>query len=121
VSRLILLVDDEPDIREVARLSLETLAGWRVEEAPDGPTALERLGSLRPDLIVLDVMMPGWDGPTTLARIREAGVDVPVVLLTAKAQAADLRGVEALDVAAVLAKPFDPMVLHEQIARAAGW
>lgn len=122
MSRTVLLVDDEEDIRAVARMSLEALAGWTVLEAPDGPTGLERARAGDIDLIVLDMMMPGWDGATTLQRMREAGVDgVPVVFLTAKAQAGEIRRFEELGAAGVVAKPFDPMGLPAALSAAAGW
>jgi CheY-like chemotaxis protein len=78
---------------------------------------------VRPDAILLDVMMPDLDGPSTLALLRqdEALREIPVVLLTAKVQAADRRQFGALDVAGVLAKPFDPMTLADDVARALGW
>jgi CheY-like chemotaxis protein len=119
----VLVVDDEDDIREVAQLSLEMTAGWDVRTASSGAQALERARAERPDAILLDVMMPGMDGPTTFAALQadEATRDIPVILLTAKVQAADRRRFEDLGVAAVLSKPFDPMELAGQVAAALGW
>ena len=84
----ILLVDDEDDIREVAALSLEAVGGWRVSSARDGASGVAMARAERPDAILLDVMMPGLDGPATVARLREDPLtrDIPVILLTAKAQ-----------------------------------
>jgi CheY-like chemotaxis protein len=114
----ILLVDDEDDIREVVALSLEAVGGWRVRSASDGSSALAMAKAERPDAILLDVMMPDVDGPTTFRRLQEDPQtrDIPVILLTAKAQGADRRRFEALGVAGTLTKPFDPMTLTDQIA-----
>jgi CheY-like chemotaxis protein len=119
----ILLVDDETDIREVAKLSLEAVGGHEVVTAGSGRQGLAMAAEVRPDAILLDVMMPDLDGPSTLALLRqdEALREIPVVLLTAKVQAADRRQFGALDVAGVLAKPFDPMTLADDVARALGW
>ena len=85
--RTVLYVDDEPDIRQVVELSLGLVEGLHVHTCDSGEGALERIPSLRPDLVLLDVMMPGTDGPTTLGRMR-ADPDmsrIPVVFMTAKA------------------------------------
>lgn len=111
----ILLVDDEADIREVAALSLQAIGGWRVSSANEG-IAMAR--AERPDAILLDVMMPDIDGPATFQRLQADPQtrDIPVILLTAKAQSADRRGFARLGVAGTLTKPFDPMTLSDQIA-----
>jgi CheY-like chemotaxis protein len=121
--RRVMVVDDEDDIREVAQLSLEMTAGWDVFTASSGAQAVERARAERPDAILLDVMMPGMDGPTTFAALQadEATRGIPVILLTAKVQAADRRRFEELGVAAVLSKPFDPMQLAGQVSEALGW
>ncbi len=114
----ILLVDDEDDIREVAGVSLEAVGGWRVSSASSGSEGLAMALAERPDAILLDVMMPGIDGPTTFGRLQAdpATREIPVILLTAKAQGADLRHFEELGVAGVLTKPFDPVSLPERVA-----
>jgi CheY-like chemotaxis protein len=114
----ILLVDDEDDIREVAALSLTAVGGWRVTSASDGDSAIAMARAERPDAILLDVMMPDVDGPTTFRRLQEDPHtrDIPVILLTAKAQGADRRRFAELGVAGMLTKPFDPMTLTDQIA-----
>lgn len=121
--RQVLIVDDEDDIREVAQLSLEMTRSWTVLTASTGAEALERAAKERPDAILLDVMMPEMDGPTVVRRLRESRdtSDIPVVLLTAKIQAADHRHLAGLEVAGVLAKPFDPMLLAGQVATLLGW
>jgi CheY-like chemotaxis protein len=118
----VLLVDDEDDIREVAALSLEAVGGWRVSSARDGVSAIAMARAVRPDAILLDVMMPGLDGLATFARLRDDPLtrEIPVILLTAKAQSADRRRFAQLDVAGTLTKPFDPMTLCEQIAAILG-
>lgn len=121
--RHLLLVDDDADIREVARAGLEALAGWRVSVADSGGEALSAVAADPPDAILLDVMMPGLDGPATLERLKadESTSAIPVILLTAKVQPAELRRFSTLGVADVIAKPFDPMTLHERVERALGW
>ncbi|HEV2214927.1 MAG TPA: response regulator [Terracidiphilus sp.] len=119
----ILIIDDEDDIREIAAMSLETIAGWEVMVANSGAQGLTRASTYKPDAILLDVMMPGMDGPTTFRELRKnpATEKIPVLLLTAKVQASDQRRFADLDVAAVLVKPFDPLTLSQQIAEILGW
>jgi CheY-like chemotaxis protein len=117
VSRRVLLVDDEDDIRAVAQLSLESVGGWQVVAASSGTEAIGAATTERFDAILLDVMMPELDGPTTLERLREAGVETPVVFLTAKVQPGDRRALEATGAAGILAKPFDPMRLPAELDR----
>lgn len=123
MGRKILIIDDEEDIREVAAMSLESVAGWAVLTASSGAQGLARAAEHRPDAILLDVMMPGMDGPATFLALRKnpATAQIPVLLLTAKAQTADQRRFADLGVDAVLLKPFDPMTLSLQIASALGW
>ncbi len=123
MARKILIIDDEDDIREVAALSLESVAGWDVIKASSGAQGLARAAEFQPDAILLDVMMPGMDGPTTFLELRknQATARIPVLLLTAKVQGTDQRRFADLGVEAVLFKPFDPMTLSAQIARALGW
>ena len=119
----ILIIDDEDDIREVAALSLETVAGWEVETASSGSLGLARALEYQPDAVLLDVMMPGMDGPTTFRELRKNPITahIPVVLLTAKVQSNDQRRFADLGVEAILFKPFDPLTLATQIAAALGW
>ena len=119
----ILIIDDEEDIREVAALSLETVAGWEVVKADSGAQGLARAIEHQPDAILLDVMMPGMDGPATIRELRKnpATVRIPVLLLTAKVQSSDQRRFADLGIEAVLFKPFDPLTLSTQIADVLGW
>ncbi|NJC41682.1 CheY-like chemotaxis protein [Brevundimonas alba] len=114
----ILHVDDEPDIREVAALSLEMDPEVEVRSAASGDEALEILGGgLRPDVILLDVMMPRLDGPGTLAQLRElTGLEAtPVIFMTARAQAHEHGRFIDLGAIGVIVKPFDPMTLARQV------
>ena len=123
MSHRILIIDDEDDIREVAALSLETVAGWEVAVASSGAQGLVRAAEYNPDAILLDVMMPGMDGPSTFRELRRNPITagIPVLLLTAKVQSNDQRHFADLGVAAILFKPFDPMTLSAQIAEVLGW
>ncbi|MET0143632.1 MAG: response regulator [Ilumatobacteraceae bacterium] len=122
-SRRVLIIDDDEGIRDVAQLALELIGGWSVTTAACGQDGLEAARTERPDGILLDVMMPGLDGPSTLAELREdADIGrVPVVFLTAKVQAAERSRFAEMDVAGLIAKPFDPMTLAAQIAALFGW
>ena len=117
-AKRILLVDDEDDIREVAAISMQAVGGWHVRAARSGSEAITIAIADPPDAILLDVMMPDLDGPATFRLLQDdpRTRDIPVILLTAKAQAADRRCFEALGVAGVLSKPFDPMALPGQVA-----
>lgn len=119
----ILIIDDEDDIREVAALSLESVAGWDVVTANSGAQGLARAAEHHPDAILLDVMMPGMDGPTTFRELRKNPLTakIPVLLLTAKVQSSDQRRFADLGVEAVLFKPFDPLTLADQISGVLGW
>jgi two-component system OmpR family response regulator len=114
----LLLVEDDEDIRAVAHMTLERIGGWSVVDAPSGEDALETLA--RDDafaVVVMDVMMPGLDGPDTLRRMHSDGLaaETPVVFLTAKAQRAERERLSSLGAAGVIAKPFDPLALPEQL------
>jgi two-component system OmpR family response regulator len=113
----ILCVDDEADILQVAKLALEVVGGFRVSLCRGSEDAVEQARLLKPDLILLDVMMPVMDGPTTLKKLREpdACPDTPVIFMTAKARPEELRGFLDLGAIGVVSKPFDPMALSEQI------
>jgi CheY-like chemotaxis protein len=121
--RRILIIDDEDDIREVAALSLEATAGWHILTANSGASGIELATAEQPDAILMDVMMPGVDGPTTFRNMQQnpAIAHIPVLLLTAKVQGADQRRFAGLGVAAILFKPFDPLTLAEQISEVLGW
>ncbi|BAC92154.1 response regulator [Gloeobacter violaceus] len=119
----ILVIDDEADIREVIQLTLELTRGWEIVAAESGSEGIALATSRNPDAILLDVMMPEMDGVSTFAGLQaEAATrSIPVVLLTAKVQSADRRRFAELGVAGVIAKPFDPMGLTDQLEALLGW
>ena len=121
--RRVLIIDDEDDIREVAALSLEATAGWDILTASSGAEGISIAAAKQPDAILMDVMMPGVDGPTTFKAMQEnpALANIPVLLLTAKVQGVDQRRFAGLGLAGILFKPFDPLTLAEQISEALGW
>lgn len=115
----ILLVEDEQDIQEVARLSLETIGSFTVQVCNSGKDALTEAPVFKPDLILLDVMMPGMDGLATLKTLRQSPNtdinNIPVIFMTAKAQAHEMKNYITSGAIGAISKPFDPMTLAEQI------
>lgn len=113
----ILYVEDEDDIRTVAQLALEAVGGFVLKSCAGGAQALREGPDFAPDLILLDVMMPGMDGPSTLAALREHAVlkAVSVIFMTAKVQQGEIAHYRALGALDVIAKPFDPMTLADQV------
>ncbi len=116
----ILFVDDDPGIQAVASLALERVGGFQVKSCSSGREALKAAPEFMPDVILLDVTMPGMDGPETLATLK--GIpqisNIPVVFLTANTQPDEIEAYKALGVVDVLAKPFDPMKLSEAVRAA---
>ncbi len=98
-------------------MALESIGGFSVEVANSGLEALEVLKNHTPDLMLLDVMMPGMDGPTTFGEVRKIDhlKDVPIIFMTAKVMESDKEQYKSLGAAGVIAKPFDPMTLADQI------
>lgn len=123
MARRILIIDDEEDIRAVAAMSLETVAGWEVAMASSGAQGVARAENFHPEAILLDMMMPGMDGRATFAALKEnpRTAPIPVVLLTAKVQGSERQQLAALGVNGVLTKPFDPLTLAAEIAAILGW
>ncbi len=113
----ILFVEDDPDIQAVARIALELVGGFTVVTCSSGREALQQAPLAQPDLILLDVMMPGMDGPTTLKELRGIGptAATPVIFMTAKVQPQERAYYESLGAVGVIAKPFDPMGLSTTI------
>jgi len=114
----ILFVDDDEDIRTIAYLSLTAVGGWQVTLADSGALALEKAVQDPPDLIMLDMMMPGMDGLATLQRLREdeRTSSIPVIFLTAKVQKTEVDRYRSVG-AGLIVKPFDPMKLPDEIRR----
>jgi two-component system, OmpR family, response regulator len=117
--RKVMLVDDEDDIRTVGHLSLSRVGGWETVLAASGAEAVSKAAAERPDLILLDVMMPGMDGPTTFSQLRAqaATARTPIIFMTAKNQKQEVARYLELGAAGVIGKPFDPMTLPSEIKR----
>lgn len=117
------VIDDDPSIREVVDLALRVVGGYEVHVAEDGDSGTEVAERVLPDAIVLDVMMPVLDGPTVLARLRARPAlrDVPVVFLTAKVGASEISRLDGLGAAGVITKPFDALDLAPRLAALLGW
>lgn len=113
----ILYVEDEPDIRAIATMALEAVGGFSVVACASGKEAVEAAAGARADLLLLDVMMPGMDGPSTLRALREiaATAHTPVIFMTAKVQASEVLAYKAMGAVDVIPKPFDPMELSAQL------
>jgi CheY-like chemotaxis protein len=119
----ILVIDNEVYIQEIAQICLQMTAGWQVITAGSGREGLKQASDEQPDAILLDVMMPDMDGITTFQTLQEQPEtqSIPVVLLTAKVQAADLQRYTQLGIRGAIAKPFDPLTLAPQLAELLGW
>ncbi len=113
----ILYVEDDPDIQAIAMMVLETISGFVVEACSCGSDALQKAVAFNPDLILLDVMMPGMDGPETLKGLRGFSEleKTPVVFMTAKVQPQEVQAYIEMGAVGVIAKPFDPMTLAQQL------
>lgn len=113
----ILYIEDKADIRTVALLALEVVGGFTVKACASGQEALAEAEAFAPDLILSDVMMPEMDGPTTFKALKALPSlsHVPVIFMTAKVQADEIDYFKSLGVSDVIAKPFDPMTLADQV------
>jgi len=113
----ILYVEDDPDIQAIDVMVLDAISGFTLEPCSSGSEALSKAIAFNPDLILLDVMMPGMDGPETLHALRKLPElsATPVVFMTAKVQPQEVQGYLALGAVGVIAKPFDPMTLADQL------
>lgn len=116
----ILYVEDEPDIQAIAQIALENVGGFELKICSSGQDAIQQAPDFKPDLILLDVMMPGMDGPTTLQELRKLDelANTPVMFMTAKVQPQEIAHFKSLGAIEVIAKPFDPMKLAETIKQA---
>ncbi|CAM3690128.1 response regulator [Rheinheimera salexigens] len=113
----IMHVEDDPSIQEVARIALEAVGGFTVHSCSSGKQALADYADAAPQLILLDVMMPGMDGPTTLQQLKQQFdlSHIPIVFMTAKVQSNEIASYKALGAVDVVVKPFDPMTLSSQL------
>ena len=116
----ILYVEDEADIQAIAQIALENVGGFEVMICSSGQEAIQQAQDFNPDLLLLDIMMPGMDGPTTLKELRKlSGLsDTPAMFMTAKVQPQEIEYFKSLGAIEVIAKPFDPMQLAETIQQA---
>lgn len=117
--RTVLLVDDEPDIRLIGQLSLSRVGGFEVRVAASGEEGLRLAREQAPDVLLLDVMMPGMTGPMVLRELRAdpSTRDIPVVFVTAKVQRHEIREYMEFGAAGVVGKPFDPMTFPDEVRR----
>ena len=115
--KTILYAEDEADIRDIARIALEDIGGFTVRYCSNGQEALEAAKEFRPDLVLLDVMMPEMDGPTTLRALRKMDdfSSIPAIFMTAKIQANEIEEYKSIGAIDVIVKPFDPMTLADDI------
>lgn len=113
----IMHIEDDPSIQQVAKIALEAVGGFSVHTCSGGQQALADFADFAPQLILLDVMMPGMDGPTTLQNLQQQYdlSAIPTVFMTAKVQSNEVASYKALGAADVVVKPFDPMTLSNQI------
>lgn len=119
MSKSILIIDDEEDVKDIAQMGLEMAGDWQVITATTGKEGLDLAESSQPEVILLDLMMPEWDGKETLKQLKanQNTATIPVILMTAKTQSAIASELTALDLAGVITKPFRPLELAEQIAQ----
>jgi CheY-like chemotaxis protein len=115
----IMYIEDDPDLQEIARLALTEIGGFNVEVFGSGGDALQRAKDIKPDLILLDVMMPDMDGPTTLAELRKLPgyLETPVIFMTAKVQSEEVSKYVGLGALTVIPKPFDPLKLADYLRK----
>jgi CheY-like chemotaxis protein len=122
-SKTVLLIDDEENICEIVQVCLEMFGNWKATTARSGEEALAALTTDQPDVIILDVMMPNMDGLTVLKQLKETPqlANIPVVLLTARADLTEPQKLLQLGVQGAIAKPFDPTKLADQISKIFNW
>ncbi|WP_339854242.1 response regulator [uncultured Nisaea sp.] len=115
----ILHVDDEADIRAITKLALESIGGFNVTSCASGTEAIATVADVAPELIVMDVMMPEMDGPTTFRALQDIpdANRIPVIFMTAKTQKDEIESLMALGAIGVIAKPFDPVQLSKEVER----
>ncbi|WP_019498997.1 response regulator [Pseudanabaena sp. PCC 6802] len=122
-SKRVLIIDDEESIQTVVQFGIRMAAGWDVLVASSGPQGIQTAQTERPDVILLDVMMPDMDGIATFKILQSDPVteQIPVIFLTAKAQTSEKRQFQDLGVSGVITKPFNALELPEQITKILHW
>ncbi len=123
MTKRILVIDDEDGVREIVKICLEATTNWEILTACSGPEGIEIALSEHPDAILLDVMMPSMDGPTTFKQLQTiaATCDIPTIFLTAKAQRSEQQRFRDLGVAGIITKPFLPETLAIDICKTLNW
>ncbi|PSB06360.1 two-component system response regulator [Pleurocapsa sp. CCALA 161] len=119
MSKIILIIDDEEDVKDIAQMGLKMATDWQVITASTGKEGLDLAKNSQPEVILLDLMMPEWDGKETLRQLKAnpSTAAIPVILMTAKTQSAIAPELAELDLAGVITKPFRPLELPEQISQ----
>ena len=119
MNKRVLIIDDDDDVREATQICLEVINDWEIFTASSGRQGLIEAIANQPDLILLDVMMPDMDGLETFTELQANSVTrpIPVILLTAKAQPAELRSFTQLQVSDIITKPYDPFDLSLRVAQ----
>ncbi len=122
-TKCILVIDDEPNLCLVIQACLETMSNWQVITAESGKKGLQLAQTEHPDAILLDVMMPDMDGLTLYKELQKSPStqEIPVILLTAKVFNNDITQFNQLGIAGVIAKPFDPMTLTQEVTKVLDW
>lgn len=115
----ILYVEDEADIRLIVQIALEDIAGFTLKSCANGYEAIDAVKTFEPDLILLDVMMPGLDGPATLQELKKLPQlkNTPVLFMTARVQERELAQYKEIGVHDIISKPFEPLILAETLLR----
>jgi CheY-like chemotaxis protein len=118
----VLIIDDEDDIRQIARFALNKIANWEVVDSPNAEAGIALAITEKPDAILLDVLMPGMDGPAALAALQKnpKTAGIPVVFLTARGLPEEVARLKKQGAAGVITKPFDPMTLAEDMSSIIG-
>ncbi len=118
----VLYVEDDPDIQVIARIALEDIGGFELRACTGGEEAIAAVRDFTPDLLLLDVMMPGMDGPTLLGHLRQTanGATAPAIFMTARVQGSEVEHYRALGAIDVIPKPFDPLTLCSHISQLLG-
>jgi len=123
MTKLILIIDDEPDIRRIVQISIERFGGWQTVLAASGYEGLQKLHSHTFDAILLDISMPDMTGYEFFEQLQDdpIGSQIPVILLTAKALPSDRQRFSQMGIAGVITKPFKPSLVWKEVAQILTW
>ncbi|MGG6263741.1 response regulator [Leptolyngbya sp. AN03gr2] len=122
-TKRILVIDDEDDIRAVVQISLEEFGGWQSIAASSGTEGIALARSKVPDAILLDISMPDFDGYQVCEVLKQDAQTqaIPIILLTAKVLPSDRQRFAELSIVGVITKPFDPMLIWQEVGNILGW